>query len=417
MALGASGLVITGLGSSAQSNIVSIDTSTGKLYYQNTIPTSSYSATSSYADNFTVAGTLYVTGSTRFGSIISNTHQFTGSVSMTGSLNVVGAGITGSLLGTSSYAITASYAMNGGGGGSGPISVTGSTLYSNSPTSSVPRPAVANYSIFLGLNAASGALSASNSNFLGYSAGRGAVNANDSNFIGLFAGYNATNANYSNFLGNSAGYNANGADNSNFFGVSAGGEANNAFNSNFFGFQAGYGAGSAYHSNFIGDNAGASANNASYSTLIGFNVGVSTKDGSIGSNNIIIGNRITVASGQSNSINIGGLIFGTGSYEDINQNHEIYSGSANGKIGINQPMPTYELDVSGSVNFTGDLYQYGSPFTASYATTASYVMNTSTTAASIAEINSGSGANTVTPANQELSKYTSVNIYNFNNFS
>jgi hypothetical protein len=80
--------------------------------------------TASYANNFTVAGTLtaqtivvqtitssvdYVTGSTRFGSLLSNTHRFTGSVSITGSLNVAGSGITGSLFGTSSYAVTASY--------------------------------------------------------------------------------------------------------------------------------------------------------------------------------------------------------------------------------------------------------------------------------------------------------------------
>ena len=57
-------------------------------------------ATASYADNFTVGGTLtaqtinvqiitssieFVTGSTRNGSIAANTHQFTGSVSITGS--------------------------------------------------------------------------------------------------------------------------------------------------------------------------------------------------------------------------------------------------------------------------------------------------------------------------------------------
>jgi hypothetical protein len=59
--------------------------------------------TASYADSLTVTGTLtaqtlvvqtitssvdFVTGSTRFGSILGNTHQFTGSVSMTGSLAV-----------------------------------------------------------------------------------------------------------------------------------------------------------------------------------------------------------------------------------------------------------------------------------------------------------------------------------------
>jgi len=83
------------------------------------------SFTASSADNFTVRGTLtaqtivaqtitsstdFVTGSTRFGSLMSNTHQFTGSVSITGSLNVVGTGITGSLLGTASRADNATSA-------------------------------------------------------------------------------------------------------------------------------------------------------------------------------------------------------------------------------------------------------------------------------------------------------------------
>ena len=62
--------------------------------------------TSSFANAFTVAGTLtattlvvqtitssvdFVTGSTRFGSLLANTHAFTGSVGMTGSLSVAGA--------------------------------------------------------------------------------------------------------------------------------------------------------------------------------------------------------------------------------------------------------------------------------------------------------------------------------------
>jgi hypothetical protein len=63
----------------------------------------SYAATSSFADNLTVAGTLtaqtinvqtitssidYVTGSSINGSLLSNTHQITGSTSITGSLTV-----------------------------------------------------------------------------------------------------------------------------------------------------------------------------------------------------------------------------------------------------------------------------------------------------------------------------------------
>lgn len=69
----------------------------------------SYTATASSADDFTVRGTLtaqtivaqtitssteFITGSTKFGSLLSNTHQFTGSVSITGSLTMVNSNIT-----------------------------------------------------------------------------------------------------------------------------------------------------------------------------------------------------------------------------------------------------------------------------------------------------------------------------------
>jgi hypothetical protein len=90
----------------------------------------SYSATASSADNFLVRGTLtaqtivaqtitssieFVTGSTRNGSLLSNTHQFTGSVLITGSLivndsNVILSNQTSSMsVLSASYASTASY--------------------------------------------------------------------------------------------------------------------------------------------------------------------------------------------------------------------------------------------------------------------------------------------------------------------
>jgi hypothetical protein len=75
---------------------------------------SSFAATSSYANDFTVAGTLtaqkivvqtitssieFNTGSTRNGSTTANTHEFTGSVSITGSLIIDSAArITGSAI-------------------------------------------------------------------------------------------------------------------------------------------------------------------------------------------------------------------------------------------------------------------------------------------------------------------------------
>jgi hypothetical protein len=89
--------------------------------YASSSTSASYAVTSSYANNFTVAGTLtaqtivvqtvtssidYVTGSSRFGSLITNTHVFTGSMSISGSITGF-AGVTNNL--TASYAITASY--------------------------------------------------------------------------------------------------------------------------------------------------------------------------------------------------------------------------------------------------------------------------------------------------------------------
>jgi hypothetical protein len=94
----------------------------------NLVGSASYAATSSYADNFTVAGTLtaqtlvvqtitssteYVTGSTKFGSLTTDTHQFTGSVSISGSeslkgtLNIVPA-INSSSLVSTGYNVTGS---------------------------------------------------------------------------------------------------------------------------------------------------------------------------------------------------------------------------------------------------------------------------------------------------------------------
>ena len=72
--------------------------------------TSSYAATASSANDFLVRGTLtaqtivaqvitssteFITGSTKFGSLLSNNHQFTGSVSVTGSLTINGENLTG----------------------------------------------------------------------------------------------------------------------------------------------------------------------------------------------------------------------------------------------------------------------------------------------------------------------------------
>jgi hypothetical protein len=100
-------------GSIAVVGSVSASSFTGSLLgtasWANNAITSSNAATASSADNFTVRGTLtaqtivaqtitsstdFVTGSTKFGTLLSNTHQFTGSVSITGSLGINGVDYT-----------------------------------------------------------------------------------------------------------------------------------------------------------------------------------------------------------------------------------------------------------------------------------------------------------------------------------
>jgi hypothetical protein len=80
-------------------------TATGTINMSGSIASASFAATASSADNLLVRSTLtaqtlvvqtitssidFVTGSTRFGSISENTHQFTGSVNITGSTNLAG---------------------------------------------------------------------------------------------------------------------------------------------------------------------------------------------------------------------------------------------------------------------------------------------------------------------------------------
>ncbi len=214
---------------------------------------------------------------------------------------------------------------------------------------------LASYSNFLGPHAGYAATSASYSNFLGYAAGAGATNANNSNFIGYSAGTVAADAHNSNFIGYYAGFSATKAQSSNFLGRTAGYEAISASYSNFLGLQAGYQATSASYSNFLGYNAGLRAASASYSILLGYNVGRNDIfTNGIGSNNIIIGTNITLPNNASRAINIGGILFGTGSHNTTLGNP--FSGSANGKIGINNPNPIETLDISGSLRATEFIY-------------------------------------------------------------
>jgi hypothetical protein len=116
--------------------------------------TNSKQLTGSYG----ITGSLGISGST--GTLFSSnadTIIFTGSAAISGTLNVTD-GITGSLFGTSSYAITASYALNAGAGGGGtspipyihPTTLTGSISIPDSHNGLLMSPVSISGSITIG---------------------------------------------------------------------------------------------------------------------------------------------------------------------------------------------------------------------------------------------------------------------------
>jgi len=256
----------------------------------------------------------------------------------------------------------------------------------------------ASYSVFLGGNAGNGATNALQSFFLGVASGLGAtdakfsvfagtyagstaINAQNSNFFGFYAGEAATNASFSNFFGSQSGRGASGANNSNFFGQYSG-QNTNAYSSNFFGYQVGRNATEANSSNFFGTksginatyaaqsnmigvfsggnatnanranffgyNTGYDASNASYSNFFGYNTGSTFSGNNVGSNNIIIGSNISLPNATANSMNIGGVLFGTGLNSDFGGNPKITAIST-GKIGVKVVTPLNTLHVGGGI--------------------------------------------------------------------
>lgn len=203
-----------------------------------------------------------------------------------------------------------------------------------------------------GQNAGVGATNAFGSNFIGVDAGNTATNAIVSNFIGYQAGNNASSATNSNFIGGLAGNNASSASFSNFIGPHAGNGASNASQSNFIGYQTGLNATLASNSNFVGFDAGNGASNASNSNIIGRKAGMTFAGNNIGSNNIIIGTNISLPNAAADSMNIGGVLFGTGFYSTVTGNPSIAPVST-GRIGIGNVTPSYLLHVGSSAITSG----------------------------------------------------------------
>lgn len=315
-------LNLPSLTTTAQSNVITVDTTTGRLYY---------TASSAFGGSSTIStSSLLVTASAT-----NNILTFTKGDNSTFQVAVD----TGSLFGTSSWAqnvVSASYALSASNVLSSSYALSSSFAISASwaPSSTV---------VF--------AVTSSGSSIYSNVPSTSGFSTTQSVFLGTQAGFNATNAYSSIFIGSGSGYGATNADNAQFIGENAGYQATQADNSNFIGFLAGYQATAAHSSNFIGLYAGQNAGSASYSTFLGFNAGRNYLGTGVKTNNIIIGTNITLEDNRQDSINLGGVIFATGSYNQIAG--APFSGSVTtGKVGINKSLPQYTLDVSGSVGVT-----------------------------------------------------------------
>ena len=151
--------------------------------------------TASSADNFTVRGTLtaqtivaqtitssveYVTGSTIFGSLLSNTHQFTGSVTITGSLAVNGSNVVLTNQTSSMTVLSASYATTS----SFALSAATASYFITSSITSASFATTASYAVSssYAINSTSASYAISSSYSLNATTASYALNANSASF-------------------------------------------------------------------------------------------------------------------------------------------------------------------------------------------------------------------------------------------
>ncbi len=163
--------------------------------------------------------------------------------------------------------------------------------------------------------------------------------------LGFLSGVNSTGQSNT-FLNANAGRNSTGAWN-NFIGDNAG-RSSSGTQKNAFGYFAGYASINSSYCNYFGASSGERNNGADYSNFFGFGTGLSYTGNNVGANNIIIGKYITLPNAASNSMNIGGVLFGTNFSSSLSGNPSFLP-VLNGRIGIGQNNPQATLDINGNI--------------------------------------------------------------------
>jgi len=190
--------------------------------------------------------------------------------------------------------------------------------------------------------------------YVGSSAGSSSTNNQQNVFIGSNAGFSTPNVDNSVFIGAFAGEFSSGSSLSSFIGFNAGTNSYQNTTDNFIGYLAGgYSSGNTL-SNYIGNNAGAFSSGITASTFVGRYAGYGMNNGI---NNIIIGDSVGLPDGVSNSMNLGGVLFGINTnFGGIPPSTILKTPTVQGKIGIGIVTPLNRLhvvDTSDPVRFDG----------------------------------------------------------------
>ena len=157
-------------------------------------------------------------------------------------------------------------------------------------------------------------------------------------FLGWQAGYATSDGGQNTFVGNAAGHNNGSGWNNTFVGGDAGYTNDWGQRNTFLGSAAGFYTYSGDDNTFLGYGAGHENSSGSANTFIGHEAGYAV---TTGTNNIVIGYG-QAASATNNSLNLGGLIYGT----------NMLAGGNGGRVGIGIMAPATTLEVLGRSRFT-----------------------------------------------------------------
>jgi hypothetical protein len=281
------------------------------------------SGSGNFTNNLTVTGSLTVSGSSTLTNI--------GPAVFSGSL-VVTEGITGSLFGTSSYALTASYLegyvdpfpYTGSAEITGSLGITGSLNITGSSTiTGFVSLTGRNNNFIIASGSGASITTGSGSLFIGNNAGSSVTTGNGNLLIGNDAGRSTTNGYENLFIGTNAGRSNIGGTNTNPNSGGPGGYGNT-----FIGIEAGFSNTNGRTNDFIGYKAGNSniaiggdtlfAGNGSFNVAIGDEAGRRIANGNNNTgpinNSVFIGRDTRAnAANQTNFIVIGYQAVGLGS--------------------------------------------------------------------------------------------------------